>query len=181
MNPAVHNLLRILDKRHLIICGGSKEERLYYGRAVMESLIDVKVYEFPQSIGHSSGFLQEARKVFSITDGSEMNLDQVIDVLLDWVEEEQSKILVWWPEFSFADEDQLTDILNHFITEKFILEDEKLALGYTGKWFRLLATSQMDLCDIHRSTRIYIGRSEDDDRKDTDIGREHLAIALLPF
>jgi hypothetical protein len=196
--------LEVLRDRHLLICGGTQQERLDLARDVVESTrnSETDFYELPAGISTMVEYLHAARETFPIFSPveylswlrkilpflpvlrmpkSRMNLDQVWDMHLDWVELRE-RTLVFWPEADMGDAEEFREILNDYVTWKFMIDDpgaRQNPEGYRPPWFRLVVTTPHVPEDLHESLVLGFGRGEEDTRTDADIAREHLGVVDL--
>jgi hypothetical protein len=196
--------LEVLQDRHLLICGGTPEERAALARDIVENTrnSETDFYELPAGISSDEDYLCIVQEIFPIFSPVEylgwlrklfpflpvfrmpkscMNLDQVWDMHLDWVELRQ-RALVFWPEAEMSDNEGFPDILSDYVTWKFMIDDpgaRQKPEGYRPPWFRLVVTTGRVPENLHESLSLAFGRGEEDIRTDADIAREHLGVVDL--
>jgi hypothetical protein len=194
----------ILRDRHLLICGGTPEKRLDLARRVVESAAnsEADLYELPARISTIDDYLHAAQDVFPIFSPIEylgwlrkifpflsvyrmpkrwMNLDQVWDMHLDWVELRE-RTLIFWPEAKMVDVEEFLEILSDYVTWKFVIDDpgaRQKPEGYRPPWFRLVVTTPHVPENLHESLALGFGRGEEDKRTEADIAREHLGVVRV--
>jgi hypothetical protein len=179
-------LVATLRDGHLVLCGGDEGARLRLAEQILEAATDAEttVYRLSPGIGTRDEYLREARKLFPIQsplgiDKRDMSLDQIDDVLLDWVEDEGGKTVIFWPEAGFSESLRADQVLSNYVTETFILDEPPTGAAEEGRGFRLLATTPADVRGVHREIELHIGRDESDGRTVEEIARRRLAVVSL--
>jgi hypothetical protein len=176
-------ILHILSLKHVILCGGSESTR----KALIEAILEVidkdktDILKIPPGIKSFIEFIDFVRRIFPrkspINDPvEEMSYNQINDVHFDWVEEGEKSTLIIWEEIgSLEPKDDLYELINEFVTQKYILED----YFWSEQKLRLLASSRVDLRDYFNSAKITFGRNPDDPLTDDQVARNSLEIINL--
>jgi hypothetical protein len=185
----MRNLQQILDKlkyKHVIICGGDRDDRLNLANQVVSEVAkcDSEVFRLPEGLGNRSDYITACQAQFPIESPlgiakEQMTHVQLDDVLLDWVEK-RNRTIVFWPEMQLANQNDSLgpmEVLSDFVTEKFILEDT--TMWNTDQWFRLVCSTEELSDSIFNNMKIFIGRGDDDMRTEEEISRTHLGIVRL--
>lgn len=193
----VDEALSILRNKHLLICGGTESGRLGLARGVVESATDSEtdLCELPAGISTIDHYLRAIHEIFPIFSPIEylgwlrkllpflptfrmpkswMNLDQVWDMHLDWVEPRE-RSLIFWPEATLGDGEGFHDILSDYVSWKYVIEDPgcgRKPEDSPEPFFRLVFTTPHLPENLHEHLRLTYGPGKEDPRSEVDIARE---------
>ncbi len=161
----------------IIICfGGIKAQRI----CIMDKYIrdaqlhNLQMFTLPSDINSWSGFINASRKIFPISsplgiDRYLMSEDQIYDMLFDWTEVFERPILIVWPEVKqFAEIEDFFEILNSFLTSKYLKDlhfKNNCNLG-------LIVSTEIDVSDYLNHSKIFFGRIDEDKFSDRELAEK---------